>query len=306
MSQPDRGRGRGRKRTPSPVAAVALEHGLPLYRPERVGEPEMAETLRGHAPDVGVVVAFGQFLPKRIRELPAQGFLVNAHASLLPRHRGAAPIAHAILAGDATTGVCAMRVDKEMDAGPVCARRETPIGPEENTGELTERLSHLAADVIGEALDAAARGPLEWVEQDAARATHAPRIERDDARLDWSEDAEGLVRRIRAMAPKPGAFTERATDSGHEPLRILAAAAEASDGGSGASDEPGTVSLLEGRPRIATGRGWLVPSILQRAGARALDVDDFQRGRGLEPGERLGEQPGGKPGEPLGSPAKLG
>lgn len=281
VSQPDRGRGRGRRRTPSPVSAVALEHGVPLLRPERVGEPEVAEALRGHAPDLGIVVAFGQFLPRRIRELPRLGFLVNAHASLLPRHRGAAPIARAILAGDPRTGVCAMRVDKEMDAGPVCARREIPIGPDENTGELTGRLAGLAADLIAEVVDAAARGPLVWEAQDDARATLAPRIERTDAALDFDEPAQALTRRVRAMAPRPGAFTERAG----EPLRILAA--EAVDGR--CDVPPGTVRIApDGRPLIATREGWLAPTRLQRAGARALAVADFQRGRGLRSGERLG------------------
>jgi methionyl-tRNA formyltransferase len=285
VSQPDRPRGRGRKPSPSPVSAVARAHDLPLLRPERVGDPTVAEALAALAPDLGIVVAFGQFLPRRIRELPRLGWLVNAHASLLPRHRGAAPIAHAILAGDARTGVCAMRVEREMDAGAVCGRAETAIGPEETTGELTERLAGLAAELIAETVDRAARGELDapdaWEEQDAERATLAPRIEREDARLDFDAPAEALVRRVRAMAPKPGAFAER----GGEPLRILAARAEPGP----CDDPPGTVRVADdGAVRIATGDGWLVPTRLQRAGARALDVADFQRGRGLADGERLG------------------
>jgi methionyl-tRNA formyltransferase len=291
VSQPDRGRGRGRKHTPSPVAALALERGIPLLRPERVDDPDVLAALRAHQPDLGIVVAFGQFLPKRVRELPRLGFLVNAHASLLPRHRGAAPIVHAILAGDERTGVCAMRVEKEMDAGPVCGRRETPIAPDENAGELAARLAGLAAELIAETVDAAARGPLAWVEQDASQATLAPRIEREDARLDWREDALTLSRRVRAMAPRPGAFTQR----GAESLRILAARAEPGPVGIA----PGTVRLdADGLPRVATGGGWLRPVRLQRAGGRPLEVADFQRGRGLVEGERLGD--------PAGSSANLG
>ena len=287
MSQPDRARGRGRKLAPSPVAERALARGLPLLRPERAGDPAFAEALRAWEPDLGIVVAFGQFLPRRIRELPRLGYLVNAHASLLPRHRGAAPIAHAILAGDATTGVCAMRVEREMDAGAVCGVRETRIGPEETAGELSARLAALAAELIAETVELAARGALEWREQDAARATLAPRIEREDARLDFREPAAALARRVRAMSPRPGAFTPW----NGEPLRILAArAVEAEPGAGGLA--PGTVRLApDGAPWIATGQGWLVPVRLQRAGGRELDAAEFQRGRGLADGVRLGEPP---------------
>jgi len=291
VSQPDRPRGRGRRPSPSPVARVAEAHGVVLLRPERVGAPEVAEALGALEPDLGVVVAFGQFLPKRIRELPKRGYLVNAHASLLPRWRGAAPIAHAILAGDARTGVCAMRVEKEMDTGAVCGVRETPIAPDETTGALTERLAEIAADLIAETLDRAARGELDradaWQEQDDARATEAPRIERADARLDLREDARALARRVRAMAPRPGAFVPWRG----EPLRVLASRAEPADGTP--TDPPGTVRVAEdGGVRIATGGGWLVPTRLQRAGGRALDTADFQRGRGLADGDRVGDDAG--------------
>jgi methionyl-tRNA formyltransferase len=293
VSQPDRPRGRGRKRTPSPVAALALEHGVPLLRPERVGEREIVEALRELRPDLGIVVAFGQFLPKKVRELPRLGYLVNAHASLLPRHRGAAPIAHAILAGDPTAGVCAMRVEKEMDTGAYCGVRETPIGDEETCGELSGRLAAMAAELIAETVDRAARGELDdpaaWTPQDDRRATLAPRVEREDARLDLREPAVPLARRVRAMAPKPGAFVVQ----DGEPLRILGARAEPGP----TDDPPGTVRVGDdGRVRIATADGWLVPTRLQRAGGRPLDVADFQRGRGLADGSRLDRPDDGAPG----------
>jgi len=282
VTQPDRQRGRGRRRTPSPVARVAEARGIPVLRPERVGAPGVAETLAACRPDLGVVVAFGQFLPRRIRELPRMGFLLNAHASLLPRWRGAAPIAHAILAGDAHTGVCAMRVDREMDAGPVCGRVETDIGPEETAGALSGRLAGLAADLMAEVVDRAAAGALVWEAQDHARATLAPRIEPADARLDWREPAEALARRVRAMAPKPGAFTVWEG----ERLRVLGARAEPGP----VDDPPGTVRLAaDGAPRVATGSGWLVPTVLQRAGGKALPARELQRGRGPSDGTRLGD-----------------
>jgi len=280
ISQPDRPRGRGRATSPSPISELALREGLPLLRPERVGEPEVADQIGALEPDLGVVVAFGQFLPRRIRELPALGYLINGHASLLPRHRGAAPIQRAILAGDRVTGVSIMRVEREMDAGPVALCRELSIGPEEDTGSLTERLAALTADALNEALARIAADDITWHPQDGRAATTAPRIERADARIDWTEPAEALVRRVRAMAPTPGAF---ALLEG-EPLRILAARADAD----AASDPPGTVRIAsDGSLRVATGEGWLAPLRLQRAGGRALETAEFLRGRAITDGTTL-------------------
>ena len=152
ISQPDRPRGRGRSRTPSPIAAFALEAGLPLLRPEAVGAGEVLRAMRERAVDLGVVVAFGQFLPRAIRECPSRGYLINGHASLLPRHRGAAPIQRAILAGDRVTGVSVMRVEREMDAGPIALQREIAVGPDEDAGSLGARIAALTADALAEVL----------------------------------------------------------------------------------------------------------------------------------------------------------
>ena len=192
MSQPDRRRGRGRQSSPSPVARAAQAAGLPLLRPERVGAPECVAALKAHTPDLGVVVAFGQFLPRKIRELPSLGYLINAHASQLPRHRGAAPIAHAILAGDTRTAVSVMRVEREMDAGPVCLVCETPIADDDNVGSLTERLGEIAAEAIAAAVDQIAAGTVLWTAQDHANATLAPKIGRHDARLDFRIDEKSV------------------------------------------------------------------------------------------------------------------
>jgi methionyl-tRNA formyltransferase len=265
------------------VAEIALASGTPLLRPESVSTVEFAGELRAFEPDLGIVVAFGQFIPKRIRELPRLGYLINGHASLLPRFRGAAPIAHAILAGDTETGVSVMRLEREMDAGPVAAMRSIAIGPDENTGSLTERLARLTADAVGDTLEEIAADRVVWTPQDDSLATLAPKIERDDARLNFAEPATALVRRVRAMAPKPGAFAME----GDRPLRLLAA-----DAISGASqDAPGTARVADdGSLRIATGEGWLIPRVLQRPGGRALDVRDFQRGRSISDGARLSNQ----------------
>jgi methionyl-tRNA formyltransferase len=281
VSQPDRPRGRGRAVRPSPVAALALEHGLPLVRPARVGEPEVAASLRARDPELGVVVAFGQFLPRRIRELPRLGYLINGHASLLPRYRGAAPIAHAILAGDTLTGVSVMRVEREMDAGPVALARTLPIGPDETRGELETRMAALTAEVIAEALDQIASGRVTWTAQDHSLATDAPKIGPADAVIEWSAPAPDICNRIRAMSPVPGARTECAGET----LRILAASCEVE----GPDRAPGTVRNRAGEPlRVATGRGWLLPRQLQRPGGKPLAVDDYLRGRAIPDGTRLG------------------
>jgi methionyl-tRNA formyltransferase len=281
ISQPDRRRGRGRAVSPSPVAAIALREGLPLLQPERVGASDVDAEIRHYAPDLGAVVAFGQFLPKRIRELPTKGFLINGHASLLPRHRGAAPVQRAILAGDRETGVSIMRIEREMDAGPVALAHATPIGPEENAGELAARLAPLTAEAIARVVDQIAEGSVTWTPQDEAVATSAPKIEHAEGLLDWAESAEALVRRVRALAPAPGAFTLHLG----EPLRILAARAAPGDH----IPPPGTVQRDVDAPlRIATGDGWLVPLRLQRAGRKALDTADFLHGRTIPDGTTLG------------------
>jgi methionyl-tRNA formyltransferase len=272
VTQPDRPRGRGRRVEPGPVAAAARRASVPLLQPEDVGAPDVVGALAASRPDVGVVVAFGQFLPKRVRELPARGFLVNAHASLLPRHRGAAPIQHAILCGDRETGVCAMRVEREMDAGPVAVVKRTPIGATENAGELSERLARLAADAIAEALDGIAGGRIQWAPQEAARATLAPKLSPADQELDFREPAEALSRRVRALAPRPGA---RAHLDGVA-LRVLAAHAE--PGGKAA---PGTLVREGDQLRAATADGWLALDRLQRPGGRALPTAELLRGFAL-------------------------
>lgn len=280
VCQPDRQRGRGRQVSIAPVAEAAQRAGIHLMRPPSVGEVEVADELRAQTPDLGVVVAFGQFLPKVIRELPSLGYLLNGHASMLPRYRGAAPIVHCILAGDSATGVSAMRVERAMDAGPVALQREIPIGETENCGSLSDRLAQLTADVLEEVVEQIANDRVVWAPQDDAHATSAPKIGRVDGRLVWGESAELLVRRIRAMSPTPGASTE--IDG--EALRILDAQSEPGN----PDAPPGTVQTLQtGGFRIATGGGWLLPRILQRAGKRPLEVEEFLRGKAIPDGAKL-------------------
>jgi methionyl-tRNA formyltransferase len=281
VTQPDRPRGRGRRTTPSPVARAARAAGLRVLQPERVGDPEVVAELRDTGADLGVVVAYGQFLPRRVRESPRLGYCINAHASLLPRHRGAAPIAHALLCGECETGVSIMRVEREMDAGPVCAVSRTPIAPGETAGELEARLAGMAADLLVSAVDAIARGGAVWTPQDPSRATLAPKLGREDAIVDWRRPASELERLVRALSPRPGATTRLAG----EPLRILAAQAVP-----GAVDRPpGGVRIASPKEAlVATGDGWLALRVVQRAGGRPVPLEAFLAGRGLADGARLG------------------
>ena len=307
VSQPDRGRGRGRKLSPSPVSAVALRESIPLLRPERVGDAETVAALESLAPDLGVVVAFGQFLPKQVRELPRRGYLINAHASLLPKYRGAAPIARALLEGESETGISVMRIEKEMDAGPVALVARTPIDPQENAEELATRLGRLAAETILEGVDRIAAGAVEWTEQDASRATFAAKIEKADSVLDLREPARALVCRIHAVSPKPGGAVTLVGDGAEERdgggtkagaqgtlLKISRASAMDFDpthdlDRNGRPPAPGTLDLRHADEplRIATGEGWLLPRVIQRPGGKPLGLADFLRGFEIPAGARL-------------------
>ena len=206
VTQPDRPRGRSRSRLdPSPVKAVALAEGLPVLQPERPRGDAFLDEVRALAPDLSVVVAYGHILPRAVIDLPPLGTL-NIHASVLPLLRGADPIRAAILQGFASTGVTIMRMVPALDAGPVLHVHETPVADDETYGELWARLSELGALALVEALALLESGALPEAPQDDARATYAPKTEREDARLDWARPAEDVARAVRAYDPRPGAF----------------------------------------------------------------------------------------------------
>jgi len=185
----------------SPVKVAALELGIEVYQPERVRDPEAVERLRRLAPELLVVVAYGQIIPKSILSIPVRG-AVNVHASLLPRHRGAAPVAHAILTGDAETGVTIMKMDEKLDHGPVLTARRTVIGEREDAASLTLRLAEMGAQLLVETL--ARLDEIKPVEQDDGASTVAPRLRREDGELDWDVGAEEIDRRVRGLQPWPG------------------------------------------------------------------------------------------------------
>ncbi len=200
ITQPDRP-GHRMRVTPSPVKLAAQQLGLPVYQPEKMRDPSVMGRLHESKPDVMVVVAYGQIIPADVLATSARG-AVNVHASLLPRHRGAAPIAHAILAGDRETGVTIMRMDERLDHGPIFAARKTDIGPREDAVALTARLADMGAELLVETLSHL--DGLEPSEQDHATATMAPRLTREDGELDWGLAPEEIDRRVRALRPWPG------------------------------------------------------------------------------------------------------
>jgi methionyl-tRNA formyltransferase len=280
VTRPDQPRGRGLKLHPSEVAEVAAERGLPVLKPVKIRTAEFADQLKAYQPDILVVAAYGRILPPAILAVPAL-IPVNAHASLLPRHRGAAPIQGALLAGDRTSGVTIIRMVEQMDAGPILLRRETPIAPDETQASLTDKLAELGAQALLEAIDALARGQLREEPQDESQATFTAIVKKEDARVDWNLPAGQIERMVRAYDPWPVAFTEY---NGGE-LRIYRAAAVAEPGGAPAA--PGTIVDLKGSPMVQCGSGRLRLLEVQAAGRKRMKADDFARGRRLTLGARL-------------------
>lgn len=283
VTQPDRPAGRGKRLTPPPVKAFALAEGLPVFQPEKLRRPEAVAQLQAWQPDLIVVAAYGQILPPSVLEMPRYRAL-NVHASLLPRWRGAAPIEAAILAGDSVTGITLMLMDAGLDTGPILTQKQIYIGPEETAGELSERMAHVGADMLIEALPAYLSGELQPRPQPEEGVTYAPRLSDDDARLDWHQPADMLHRRVRAFAPAPGAWTTLPDGSRFKILRAtLLPAGEALPQG-----EPGTVGVWHQTPVVRAGEGALILQQVQAAGKRPLNGDVFLRGHRALIGAVLG------------------
>jgi len=264
--QPPRPAGRGQKDRPSPVQARAEALGLPVRHPISLKTAEAQQAFAALGADVAVVVAYGLILPRPILDAPAKGCL-NIHASLLPRWRGAAPIHRAIMAGDAETGVCIMRMEAGLDTGPVLLTRRTPIGAGETTGDLHDRLAALGAAAIADALDRL--DDLTPVPQPEEGVTYAAKIDKAEARVDWSRPAAEIDRQIRALSPFPGAWCRIVVDGAEERLKLLRSRVVAGDGVPG-ERLGGTV--------IACGKGAVEITLAQRAGKRPLAAEDLLRG----------------------------
>ena len=276
-TQPPRAAERGRKVRPTPVAVRAEAAGIAVMTPASL-KPEEAQTaFAGLDADLAVTVAYGLILPPAVLAAPRLG-CINAHASLLPRWRGAAPIQRAIMAGDTETGVTIMRMDEGLDTGPILMAERVPIGPETTGGSLHDTLAALSARLVVEAIDGLAAGPLAETPQSADGATYAAKLEKHEAVIDWRAPAAHIERTVRALAPRPGAWF----DHDGERIKVLAA-----EGVAGATDaQPGTV--VDDALAVACGDGAaLRPTRLQRAGKAAMDRDAFLRGRPIAAGTRL-------------------
>ena len=280
VTQPDRSIGRHRSTlVPPPVKQVALEEEVPVFQPEKLRDEAFLDRLKALRPDISIVVAYGRLLPQSIIDLPPMGTL-NIHASLLPKLRGAAPIQAAIREGLAETGVSIMRMVLALDAGPVLLRSATPIAEDETYGELQLRLSELGALALLEALTLLAVGDIIEEPQDDTKATYAPKVDREAARIDWTAEADAVCRQIRAYDPRPAAFTQR----GNLGVKMFGARPIHSARGA-----PGEVlDIDESGMLVGCGSGGVRVAYVHPAGKRRLAALDWAQGRGVTVGDRFG------------------
>ena len=275
VTQPDRAGDRGRLSVPA-VKARALAFGVPVLQPARIDEAALREIL-ALGPELLVWAAYGNRIPSALLGA-VNGRAVNVHASLLPRWRGAAPIAHAILAGDHETGVTLMEGTAALDEGPILAQERTPIGEAESAGDLTRRLALLGAGLLERELPRYIARDLEAEPQDGSLATLAPKLTSRDGALDFARPADELARRVRALTPEPGAWTTFRGD------RLVVAGATVSGG---TPKEHGVLEIHDGRPEVAVGAGWLRLEMVRPAGKRTMTGEDWARGLRGVAGARL-------------------
>jgi methionyl-tRNA formyltransferase len=278
VTQPDRPKGRSRSRAvASPVKEAAQAEDVPVLQPERPTDPAFVQTFRELAPDVGVVVAYGHILKPELLAIPARG-MVNLHPSLLPELRGAAPIEWAVITGLRQTGVTIMQMDSGMDSGPILHSIPEDLPPDITGGELSAHLSEVGAEALVEALVLLEQGAAQPRPQDHARATYAPKLTRETARVDWTVAADRVARLIRGLDPKPGAWT----DLDGQAVKLFGAVA---DGGRGGA--PGEVLRADSRLHIAAGDGTVAVEEVQAEGKARMPVAEWTRGRGVRVGERF-------------------
>jgi len=276
VTQPDKPRGRGRGVAASPVKQVADERGVPVLQPGSPKDEGFVDALSVFEPQALAVVAYGHILPRNVLAVaPA----LNAHFSLLPRYRGAAPVQRALMDGVEETGVSVFMLEPTVDTGPVVAVERIDVGPEETAGELLERLAPIGAQLLVRALDELERGALEPIPQTDIDASPAPKIAPEEAEIDWTRPARDLANLVRGLNPRPGAFTTAAGN------RLLVWRARAVEG----TGEPGSVLSAGPGLIVATGDGGLSLTEVQIAGKRALPIEEFLRGRRFEAGRPLAE-----------------
>ncbi len=298
VTQPDKPKGRSKALQHPPVKEAALAHGIEVYQPRRVREPECIEYLRGYKPDIIVVVAFGQILPKEILELPPKG-CINVHASLLPKYRGAAPIQWAVINGEPVTGVTTMRMDEGLDTGDMILKTEVPLKEGETGGTLFGRLAEAGAELCVKTLDAIAQGTAVYTPQDHDAATHTTIIKKQLGEMDWANPAVELERFIRGMDPWPSAYTyldgktlkiwkarvQGLPDTGQG----VTGTAQENQGAAGC--RPGTIlAVARDAISVQTGQGALILEELQLEGKKRMSAEAFLRGFALAPGKELGKK----------------
>lgn len=285
VTQPDRPKGRKRILTPTPVKEEALKHGLTVLQPEKLRQPESVEQIRSLAPDLIVTAAYGQILPKSILDMPRLG-CINVHASLLPKYRGGAPIHYAVMRGEQVTGVTIMYMDVGLDTGDMISSIEVPITEQDTTGSMFEKLSHAGAELLRKTLPDLIAGRIEAVPQNEAEAIYSPNITREDERIDWSKPARDIFNQVRGLNPFPGAFTTWGGDI----LKVWECKPPVSMDSAAGSEKPGSVLGADaGGIAVQTGDGTLMLTVIQPAGKKAMDVEQFLRGSSIERGTVLGE-----------------
>lgn len=288
VTQPDRPRGRGQRLSFSPVKAVAVEAGIPVLQPERLKTPEFQHALQDLHADLGVVAAYGKILPEAVIGACRRG-LINIHASILPKYRGAAPVHRAVMAGDPETGVSIMRVVRELDAGPVFAVARHPIGPDDTSAEIEHALAGIGAELCVEVIDQIAAGAAREEPQDHAEATYANRLVKEEGRIDWTRPAREIHNRVRGLHPWPLAHTSMAGE------RVLVLKSSPLDLAAGSAPPGGVIKAAGDDLIVATGGGALKLLQLQPEGRRPMSAREFLAGRRIAPGERLGDDPGPMP-----------
>ncbi len=282
VTQPDKPRGRDLQVLPSAVKALAQQFAQPVLQPLKAREEAFLIQLRETKPDLIVVVAYGQILPAALLGVPRYG-AINVHTSLLPRHRGAAPIQWAILSGDKETGVTIMQMDPGLDTGPILTQARTPISPSDNSQTLHDRLAEVGAELLVSTIPGFVDGSIVPIPQPAEGATYARKISKEDGLLNWAEPAEMLWHKIRAFTPWPGAHTFRNEEGKRRLVKIWEAIpveGEAAPGDVMRASSDGFV--------VGCGRGVLEIRVLQREGGRRLSARDFLMGTSISAGERLG------------------
>jgi methionyl-tRNA formyltransferase len=283
VTQPDRPRGRGQKVSDAPVKMTAVQHGLPVFQPARLRDPDVAETLTRWAPDLGVVAAYGKILPESVLNHPRLG-MINVHASLLPRYRGAAPVHRAVIDGMPQTGVTIMRMVPALDAGPMFAKVTRPIGPDETSDVVERDLATLGASLLIDVIDDLADGRAVEELQDHTQSTYASKISKEEGLIDWTLPAAAIHNRVRGLYPWPHAFSYLNGE------RLIVMRSHVSSEPTNAA--PGTiVDASSGVIHVATGYGErLVIDEVQPEGRRAMKVRDYLAGHPIQPGARLGDR----------------